>query len=305
MSSSLQPIPYQGSKRKIANQIMQYSPKKIERVIEPFAGSAAITIYAALNNYGQSYIVNDSYKPLIDLWNLIIDQPDYCVSEYEKIWNNQLDNPKGYYLRIREEFNDDKDPIKLLYLVTRCVKNAVRFNSEGKFNQSEDSRRLGRSPREMKKQIINTSLLLKRKIVLFNKDYSDILSIANENDLVYMDPPYQGTSNGKNPRYHQGIDMQKLIKNLELLIDNNVAFLLSFDGICGSRSYGMYLPEYLHLKRVDIYAGRSSQSTLNGRSEDTIESLYVSPNLLKADVIKNSVFSTPQIYKNLEMYPLF
>lgn len=305
MSSSLQPIPYQGSKRKIANQIMQYCPGKIERVIEPFAGSAAITIYAALNNYGHAYIVNDSYKPLIDLWNLIIEQPDYCVSEYEKLWNNQLDNPKGFYLKIRKEFNNDKDPIKFLYLLSRCVKNAVRFNSEGNFNQSEDKRRLGRAPKEMRKQLVNTSLLLKRKIALFSNDYPDILSMANENDLIYMDPPYQGTSKSKDPRYHQGIDIQKLIKNLELLIDRSVPFLLSFDGACGSRSYGKYLPEYLHLKRIDIYAGRSSQATLNGKSEDTVESLYISPNLLKPNVSKNSVFSAPQIYKNLEIRPLF
>ena len=41
------PIPYQGSKRNIANEIMRFFPKQIDRFIEPFAGSAAMTIASA------------------------------------------------------------------------------------------------------------------------------------------------------------------------------------------------------------------------------------------------------------------
>lgn len=54
----LQPIPYQGSKRKIASKIMHFAPKKVRRLIEPFAGSAAITLYAAKYNYASHYLVN-------------------------------------------------------------------------------------------------------------------------------------------------------------------------------------------------------------------------------------------------------
>jgi DNA adenine methylase len=42
-----QPIPYQGSKRNIATQILRYAPRSIERIIEPFAGSAAVSVAAA------------------------------------------------------------------------------------------------------------------------------------------------------------------------------------------------------------------------------------------------------------------
>ena len=42
-------VQYQGSKRKLAPQIMQYMPERFDRLIEPFAGMAAISIAVAYN----------------------------------------------------------------------------------------------------------------------------------------------------------------------------------------------------------------------------------------------------------------
>ncbi|MDP3769376.1 MAG: DNA adenine methylase [bacterium] len=279
MTLSLQPIPYQGSKRNIAEQVMRYAPKFSGRLIEPFAGSAAITIYAAHHGIANKFLINDSYKPLIDLWGKIIKTPEECASEYEKIWREQLDNPNDYYLRIREEFNSDNEPLKLLFLMVRCAKNAVRFNSSGKFNQSADKRRLGRRPQDMRRQILSTSLMLRRKIEFMNTDYETILEMATPDDLVYMDPPYQGTSGTKNPRYHQGLDFDRFVQNLQKLNERGIPFILSFDGQLGEKKYGQPLPEYLNLRHIPIPAGRSAQSTLNGGSDMTIESLYISPNV--------------------------
>ena len=54
---------------------------------------------------------------------------------------------------------------------------------------------------------------------------------------------------------------------------------MSYDGRLGNRSYGKPLPAKLHLTLVEIEAGRSSQATLLGRDEMTVESLYLSPAL--------------------------
>lgn len=43
-------VQYQGSKRILAPQILQYIPKKFNRLIEPFAGMAAITIAVSKQN---------------------------------------------------------------------------------------------------------------------------------------------------------------------------------------------------------------------------------------------------------------
>lgn len=103
---------------------------------------------------------------------------------------------------------------------------------------------------------------------------------ATEEDIVYMDPPYEGTSTGTDRRYHQGLDRKRLISILTDLNRRNVPFLLSYDGQCGDKTYGLVLPASLHLTRLELNAGRSSQATLNGRAEVTIESLYISNKLV-------------------------
>ena len=51
---------------------------------------------------------------------------------------------------------------------------------------------------------------------------------------------------------------------------------MSYDGRLGERGYGRPLPARLDLTLVEIEAGRSSQATLPGRDEMTVESLYLS-----------------------------
>jgi D12 class N6 adenine-specific DNA methyltransferase len=48
MTSLPHPIQYQGSKRNLASNILSFLPHKIERLVEPFAGTAAISIYLSL-----------------------------------------------------------------------------------------------------------------------------------------------------------------------------------------------------------------------------------------------------------------
>lgn len=287
-------IPYQGSKRKLAPQILDLVQHEVHgTVYEPFAGSAAITLAAAACGIGRNYVIGDKYAPLIELWRLIIDQPTHVSESYAKIWNAQLDNPKAYYLKMRDEFNESKDPIKFLYLVARCVKNAIRFNSAGDFNQSADNRRLGMRPEKVSCEAQKSSAILKGKTTALSGDFMEILTNAGTDDLVYMDPPWQGTSLKKDPRYAYLLDLDKLISGLDELNRREVPYLLSFDGSCGDKSYGNSLPDFLELERVSLLAGRSSQATLLGRSDVTIESLYLSPALIERN--KENIKNNEQI----------
>lgn len=101
-------IPYQGSKRKLANQILGLIQHEVKGdIYEPFAGSAAITLAAASAEIGNGYVIGDKFSPLIDLWELIIDKPQYVSQIYSEIWNAQLSDPKAHFLKVRNEFNED------------------------------------------------------------------------------------------------------------------------------------------------------------------------------------------------------
>src|SRR5205807_711805 len=99
---------------------------------------------------------------------------------------------------------------------------------------------------------------------------------------VYMDPPYQGVSAGRDRRYAQPLELPAFLDALEQLNTRGIRYLVSFDGRTGARAYGEALPAALGLRQVRIHAGRSAQSTLSGRDEHTVESLYLSPALARA-----------------------
>lgn len=272
-------IPYQGSKRKLAQDILSFMSFDIDTLYEPFVGSGAITLAAAANGKAQNFVVADKLEPLANLWDLIIHDPERLVAEYSVLWHEQLDDPARYYREVREDFNRTKSPSALLYLVARCVKNAVRFNNSGEFNQGPDNRRLGLKPEKLRREAVLMSQLLKGRIKIFAGDFRQAIENATPNDLVYMDPPWQGTSGKRDSRYAFLLNLDELIEELENLNGRGVPFMLSFDGTCGDRTYGTELPSSLQLMKVGLNAGRSSQATLLGRDDVTIESLYLSPAL--------------------------
>lgn len=282
------PIPYQGSKRNLAPLIAKYVPEKIDTWFEPFAGSAAMTLWAASRGVGKQYVLADSLEPIVGLWRAIIDLPEHTANKYEAVWNEQVRSDLGYFNRVRERYNADRDPIDLLYLICRCVKNAVRFNRSGAFTQSVDKRRLGMHPDKMRKSIMGAAGLLKGKTEVRVGDWLETTKDARENDFVYMDPPYLGTSIGRDKRYAHQMAQERLTDGLKQFRERDLRFALSYDGMTGDKEYGPPLPESLGMTRLLLHAGISSQATLSGKSAETIESLYLSPGLAKPseDVIR-------------------
>jgi len=276
MKSIPHSIQYQGSKRNLAPIILRYFPKGVDRLIEPFAGSAAISIAAAASNMAKTYIVNDLNKPLAELLRLIVEQPAETASFYEQVWNAQHDDSIEHFYQVREDFNRTQDPRLFLYLLARCVKGSVRYNSSGMFNQSPDKRRFGTRPKTMRANINGVSALLKGKSKFSSLDYREVLKSANASDLVYMDPPYQGVCGGRDSRYCSGIDHSDFVASLNDLNARGISYIVSYDGRRGDKKFGEILPASLDLEHIELDAGRSSQSTLLGRDEVTHESLYLS-----------------------------
>lgn len=265
----------------IAQQILRHFPQQVDTLVEPFAGSAAISIAAAYHGKAKRFLLNDLNKPLMELIKNIINTPHEIGDAYTELWEAQLGQERAYYDFIRDEFNKTHKPDHFLYLLARCVKASVRYNANGEFNQSPDNRRKGRRPASMRQEIMAVSHLLQDKTIVTSGDYRDILGTLSASDLLYMDPPYQGTSQNKDPRYYRGVALDELVEFLMELNRQNISYLLSYDGRTGKKTYGAELPTNLNLHKFEIYAGRSSQSTLLGGDSKTYESLYLSPALVQ------------------------
>ena len=274
------PIPYQGSKRWIAQAIVSCFPKDTARLIEPFAGSAAVSIAAAFYHKAKQFLINDINKPLVDLWRRIIHEPEALSEDYRKLWNEQKGQERHYYNLVRAKFNQTHRPDYLLYLLARCVKAAIRYNAKGEFNNSPDNRRKGAHPETMRAHLVGVSNLLRGRTRLFSEDYRVVLDAAIPRDVVYMDPPYQGVCRSRDQRYLKSVPFDEFVEVLRNLNTEGISYIVSYDGRTGSKTYGRKLPDWLELLHLEVEAGRSTQATLLGRDSTTYESLYLSPALM-------------------------
>jgi len=211
------PIPYQGSKRNLAAYILRYIPTGIGRLFEPFAGSAAISLSAASRHLSSNYHLNDLNSPLIGLWRMIIEKPDQIADQYAALWHSQHIDTRKFYDKIRNEFNRTGRPDYFLYLLARCVKASVRYNSKEDFNQGPDNRRTGTLPDTMRRQIFGASYLLKGRTQFSSAGYKVVVQDAKPSDVVYLDPPYQGVCQKRDPRYLQSVEFDEFVQVLESL----------------------------------------------------------------------------------------
>ena len=276
-------VQYQGSKRILAPQILRYMPRKFARLVEPFAGMAAITIATAREARAERFVVNDVNPPLVDLLRAAIESPDELLAEYDALWSAQFSFADGHiahFYKVRDEFNaGNHTPAHMLYLLARCVKGSVRYGRNGHFNQSPDKRRHGTAPNTLAPNVRAISLFLKGKTAFSSTDYREVLECAQVGDVVYMDPPYQGVSNVRDNRYYSGIGFDDFVAAVDGLNRRGIDFLISYDGKCGDKHYGEDLPSSLGLKKILLNAGLSSQNLLLGKKAITFEALYVSKGL--------------------------
>ncbi len=275
-----QPFQYQGSKRIIASAILsRLDVQSYSSLVEPFAGSAAVSIRAAMEGRIKSFWLNDVNTPLIDLWNAILSDTDNLINEYAAIWESQKYNPREFYSIVRKRFNSSPEPVDLLYLLSRAVKGAIRYNSTGEFNQSPDNRRLGVRPDALAKRLRAISAVMSECTQTSSIDYRDLVNKYEPGQVWYMDPPYEGVSKQRDSRYATTVCRKEFEDFLHDLNNREIPFLLSYDGQTGDKIYGTPLPSVLNLERVNIAAGRSATSTLQGKDERTLEALYLSKHL--------------------------
>ncbi|MDR1563387.1 MAG: Dam family site-specific DNA-(adenine-N6)-methyltransferase [Oscillospiraceae bacterium] len=276
-------VQYQGSKRNLAPQILQYMPRRFNRLYEPFSGMAAITIATACERRAMQYHINDLNAPIVRVLQEAIDSPRTLANNYAQVWEEQFQYEGGHvehYNYIRERFNNGETSAEnMLYLLARCVKGAVRYGQNGKFNQSPDKRRHGTNPRNILENVSAISTLLKGCVSFSALDYREIFDMAQPGDLVYMDPPYQGVTNAKDNRYFSGVEFEEFATAIEMLNQKGVDYLISYDGECGGKEYGEELPPDLNCTKILLNAGLSTQATLLGKRNVTYEALYISENL--------------------------
>ena len=184
-------------------------------LVEPFCGSAAVSLAVAAHRRAERFWLNDANAPLIALWREILERPMQLADRYEKLWREQLVDKKAFFFQVRRQFNETHAPDLLLYLLARIVKGSVRYSADGRFNQSADNRRWGMRPKAMRMQLLGVSAALAGRTKTTAEDFRSVVAETTADDVVYMDPPYQGTSGERDPRYYASLRFAEFVDALE------------------------------------------------------------------------------------------
>jgi DNA adenine methylase len=190
------PLKCQGIKTKL----VPFIAKSIEwngngKWIEPFLGSGVV----AFNILPVKALLSDTNKHIIQLYQKIQRGEINRHTIREMLFNMGAELEKRgeeYYYEIRNRFNQSGNSYDFVFLNRSCFNGLMRFNRNGGFNVP-----FGHKPKRFSKayitkitnQVNNIATLMTDKEWHFIvADWRETLTLADENDFVYLDPPYAG-----------------------------------------------------------------------------------------------------------------
>lgn len=271
-------IKWSGSKRIQSEQIISYFPKYMGTYYEPFCGGCSVLYQLMVSDekFARNFVCSDTNPDLIDLWNVIKDNPEELFNEYSKMWSKMqsIDNKgmkRAYFEEIRNEFNRTRNPMLFFFIMRTCTNGIPRYNKHKEFNGTLHLTRDGIKPKRLQPVIMDWSELLNVNEVTFRCcDYKDIFEEVEEGDFLYLDPPYDNT---RINRYFGRVAFDDFFNQLRILNTMDIKFVLSFDG----KSNGsLVVPIDCYINKVYIDSKNSSfRRTKEGMTnKDVFESLY-------------------------------
>ncbi len=215
-------IKYRGGKSSEIQHIEKQIPNYKGRYIEPFFGGGALYFHLEPKNA----IINDINSKLIAFYNGV--KSDYPtlrteLDEIEKLYMQNRrkfdelkqkspekrveDKNEDLYYSIRQMFNDLTEKIysdALLYFFINktAYSGMIRYNSKGEFNVP-----FGRYANLNTSLITENHVKLLSKTEIFNYDYKKIFEMAQNDDFMFLDPPYDCVfSDYGNEEYKDGFN---------------------------------------------------------------------------------------------------
>lgn len=277
------PLNYIGGKAKILDQILPLFPKEINNFIDLFAGGCNVGINVKANKI----YFNDNLTFLIEMYNAFkennLDSTILHIENRINEYDLSLTNDIGYK-RIRELYNNQKNPLDLFVLIAYSFNHQIRFNNNHQFNNPFGKDRSSFNS-SMKLNLEKFIVRLKEMNVEFtNMCFNNFdFNFLNHNDFVYCDPPYLITTGTYNDgkRGFKGwtdIEEKQLLDTLDYLNENKINFALSnvleHKGKSNDilKSWLKSNPNY-KINYLNFHYSNSNYQTINRNKNSSIEVL--------------------------------
>ena len=185
-------LKWAGGKKRLASTLFKLAPNNMENYYEPFLGSGAFFFYLSQTKKKFKAVLSDSNSELINVYKQLRDNTNELIEILSKFQTNYFKNREKYYYFIRDEYitkNSIELAARFIFLNKSCYNGLYRVNRLGNFNVPH-----GRymNPKICNKEkLIDCSELLRISDATIVCDtYKNIISKCENNDFIYLDPPY-------------------------------------------------------------------------------------------------------------------
>ncbi len=218
-------LKYKGGKYKEIPNFISYIPKNFDTYFEPFLGGGAVYFYLEPTKA----VINDINKKLIQFYIEMQNQPDLVRTQLDNLQKEYEDNQEQFeklkslspdirvenkneslYYRIRDMYNH-KAPLEYLesviyfFINKTAYSGMIRYNTQGEYNVP-----FGRYKNFNTRLITPEHFDLIKTTHIISCDYSEVFEMANENDFMFLDPPYDCIFNDYgNVDFKNGFDEQQ------------------------------------------------------------------------------------------------
>jgi DNA adenine methylase len=177
-------LKWAGNKYRVLPHIEAILPEG-KRLVEPFAGSAAVF----LNTNYTRYLISDNNPDLINLYTILKKDGIDFIKKCRRMFTEKNNNEAQYY-KLRDEFNKtnniNRKAILFLYFNRHGYNGLCRYNQKGGFNVP-----FGRytKPYFPEKEMLFFHKKAQKAIFKLS-DFSNIMNKSRSGDVIYCDPPY-------------------------------------------------------------------------------------------------------------------
>lgn len=211
-------IKYRGGKSKEISHLEKHIPQFSGRYIEPFFGGGAMFFYLE----PKRAIISDINSKLMAFYTGVKTNFEMLKKELSDIERLYVINRKKFeelknkspnvrvedknetvYYQIRDMFNDltDKkysEALLYFFINKTAYSGMIRYNAKGEFNVP-----YGRYANLNTSLVTKAHSLLLRNTEIYNLDYKAVFKMSNEDDFMFLDPPYDCVFSDYGNREHK------------------------------------------------------------------------------------------------------
>ncbi|GAB5991396.1 MULTISPECIES: Dam family site-specific DNA-(adenine-N6)-methyltransferase [Aeromonas] len=177
-------LKWAGGKYSLVEEIAERLPAG-RVLLEPFVGAGSVF----LNTDYDAYVLNDINPDLISLYNHLKLTPDHFIDEARKLFVAEHNHKAAYY-RLRTQFNHTEDTFErallFLFLNRHGFNGLCRYNKKGGFNVPFGSYKKPYFPEKELWAFAEKA----QKATFICESYADAIKRAEEDWVIYCDPPY-------------------------------------------------------------------------------------------------------------------